>query len=288
MVPSLAAQTSKNFVLYASYDPELSNATVQSFKDTIALIPVHSIYNPETSTSGMALGFKELTERLATEDPRVKKAELLVISRLDIDDGAHVGAVEAIQQHACSSPSGEPSNVTSSSGISNPSNVRLMYITNGTLWFPTRDPLGVIRVPRPQFKIYRNLAVMQSIILAESTFLASCRIDVYSYPHYKPQALETMTFPSCPEFEFRAERDVHRWAPPPGEFGWLYSKTTSSWTAGQIDHKKSSSVVPMDIEALQRSFAIDKAGLAVANLMFTGLAKQASALLEGSTELALE
>ena len=310
MVPSLATQTSKNFVLYASYDPNLSNSTIVAFKDTLELIPVHSILNPESSTNSMALGFKELTERLRNLDPRVENAKIYVISRLDVDDAAHVRAVEAIQQHACSHPEntklisqksnnggGDMSNIGNDNSIGDaPSdqleakqtNVRVMYITNGTLWFPTRDPLGVLRVPRPIFKIYRNLAVMQSMILTGAQFIASCQLDVYSYPHYKPQALEGMQFDSCPKFEFNAERDVHRWSPPRGEYGWLYSKTSSSWTAGQIDHKTSSTIVPMDIEILQKSFGIDKAALAMINLMFTGLAKEASSLLEGNTELELE
>ncbi len=276
MVPSLSSQTSRDYVLYASYDPKLSKAALQAFKDTLHTVPVHSVMNAETSTNEMALGFNQLAERLAETDPRVRDVDFFVTSRLDVDDAAHVGAIEAIQKYACSPSTSEVSNV------------RVMYVLNGTLWFPNRDPLGALRVPRPDFKIYKNLAVMQSMILSGPGFISKCKIDVYSYPHYKPQALEELKFPDCPLFSFDAKKDVERWAPPEGQFGWLYSKTSSSWTAGQLDHKKSSLVTKMDPAALETSFAFSKSQLAVANLLFAGFAKEAAGLLEGNSDLQLE
>jgi hypothetical protein len=299
MVPSLSSQTSKDYVLYASYDSKLSKASLQAFKDTLDVVPVHSVVNAETSTNEMALGFNELAAKLEGIDPRVRDVDLFVTSRLDVDDAAHVGAVQAIQKYACSPSPSSSSSTTSSSAtgdkkdgnnnvVSKISNVRVMYILNGTLWFPTRDPLGALRVPRPDFKIYKNLAVMQSMILSGSEFISKCKMDVYSYPHYKPQALEELKFPTCPKFTFDANKDVERWAPPQGQFGWLYSKTTSSWTAGQLDHKKSSLVTKMDAQALEKSFAVSKGQLAVANLMFAGFAREAAGLLEGNSDLQLE
>jgi hypothetical protein len=299
MVPSLSSQTSMDYVLYASYDPKLNKAALQAFKDTLNIVPVHSVLNPETSTNEMALGFNKLAEKLEDIDPRVRDVDFFVTSRLDVDDAAHVGAVEAIQEYACSPSSSSSSSVTKRakdinakeaehSQIVNISPVRVMYILNGTLWFPNRDPLGALRVPRPDFKIYRNLAVMQSMILSGSDFISKCKIDVYSYPHYKPQALEELKFPNCPTFNFDVNKDVERWLPPPGQFGWLYSKTTSSWTSGQLDHKKSSLVTKMDADALEKSFALSKGQLAVANLMFVGFAREAAGLLEGNSDLQLE
>ena len=295
MVPSLSSQTSKDYVIYASYDPKLGKAALQAFNDTLNLVPVHSVLSPETSTNEMALGFNELADKLAKVDPRVRSVDLFVTSRLDVDDAAHVGAVEAIQEYACSPPlssststdaSNNKNTVTSQNmGVCN---VRVMYILNGTLWFPNRDPLGALRVPRPDFKIYKNLAVMQSMILSGSDFISKCKMDVYSYPHYKPQALEELKFPNCPDFSFNVDKDVERWAPPSGEYGWLYSKTTSSWTAGQLDHKKSSLIANMDANALEKSFAVSKGQLAVANLMFAGFAREAAGLLEGNSDLQLE
>jgi Putative rhamnosyl transferase len=297
MIPSLSSQTSRDYVLYASYDPKLSKAALQAFKDTLNIVPVHSVLNPETSTNEMALGFNELAEKLAGIDPKVRDIDLFVTSRLDVDDAAHVGAVEAIQKYACRpSPSSVSSFAISSDNDNgktedsnnNDSNVRVMYILNGTLWFPNRDPLGALRIPRPEFKIYKNLAVMQSMILSGSEFISKCKMDVYSYPHYKPQALEELKFSHCPAFKFDVNKDVERWAPAPGQFGWLYSKTTSSWTSGQLDHKKSSLGVKMDAQALEKSFAVSKGQLAVANLMFAGFAREAAGLLEGNSDLQLE
>ncbi|KAH7619341.1 hypothetical protein Ndes2526B_g06310 [Nannochloris sp. 'desiccata'] len=298
MVPSLSRQTSRDYVLYASYDPKLSKAALQAFKDTLDIVPVHAMLSPETSTNEMAFGFHELAEKLADIDSRVHEVDLFVTSRLDVDDAAHVGAIEAIQKFACSSSSSSTatnsakdnnlSDAENSKRLKNISPVRVMYILNGTLWFPTRDPLGALRVPRPDFKIYKNLAVMQSMILSGSDFISKCELDVYSYPHYKPQALEELNFPDCPTFNFDANRDVERWAPPPGHFGWLYSKTTSSWTSGKLDHKKSSLVTKMDAEALEKSFAVSRGQLAVANLMFAGFAREAAGLLEGNSDLQLE
>jgi len=300
MVPSLSSQTSKDFVLYASYDPKLSKAALQAFKDTLDIVPVHSVLSPEASTNEMALGFRNLAEKLADIEPRVREVDLFVTSRLDVDDAAHVGAVKAIQKYACSpsaSSSDSAANNTKENNVKegdhsvnnvNISPVRVMYILNGTLWFPNRDPLGALRVPRPDFKIYKNLAVMQSMIFSGSDFISKCKIDVYSYPHYKPQALEKLKFPNCPPFNFDVNKDVERWSPPPGQFGWLYSKTTSSWTSGQLDHKKSSLVTKTDAEALENSFAVSKGQLAVANLMFAGFAREAAGLFEGNSNLQLE
>ena len=297
MVPSLAGQSSLDYVFYASYDPKLSKNALQAFIDTVELIPVHAVLNPEGTTTEMALGFEELVKKLAPVDPRVKDAEIFAISRLDVDDAAHVESIAAVQEYACEG-GGSDGNDSRQGKESEEEkekeptlrNVRLMYVVNGTLWWPSKDPFGTMRLPRPDFKIFKNLAVMQTMILSGKEFLHSCRMDVYSYPHYKPEALQgTKIEQGCPGgFEFNPKTDVFRWGPPVGEFGWLYSKTLSSWTATIFDHRKSSLATDFDVEAVQRSFNIDKATLATANLLFAGFAKEEPGLLQDNSELKIE
>jgi hypothetical protein len=218
LLKSLRAQTSQRFVLYAAHDPKLPAVTLQPFLDALRSLGARAVIHAERTTA-MELGFAALVDQLSAADPRVRNAELFVTSRWDLDDAAHVGAVEGVQALACGG-GGEGAGQA----------VRVVYLAStGALWFPSasKGAYGEIRTPLPSFKIYRSLAIMQSLILSGAALLRTCPLNVYSYPHWKPQALEKMRVEGC-AFDFSAERDILHWAPPAGELSWLYVKTVRS------------------------------------------------------------
>ena len=209
--------------------------------------------------------------------------------------------------------------------------VRVAYIQGGQLWFPSKKgnrPYGDVGKCKTIFfrsknndclnisiyfkiylfpgiwktwregvydDIYKFLAIMQSMILSGQEFIRKCQeLNVYSYPHYRPELLANISTPGCPKFEFkpdikRSNRYMLLWDPPPGHIGNLYVRTTSSWTHKKIDlHFK---LEAANISALQISFGISPAELSGANLLFVGFAEQRNAaakLLINNSDVPIE
>jgi hypothetical protein len=153
MIPNLNAQTTQNFVLYASYDSRLKPSTLRAFSDALDLVNAHTLVNAERATS-MQLNYTQLARRLAAHDPRVHDVQLFVTSRIDIDDATHVQSVEAVQRFACEGGAGAPK-------------VRVAYVQGGQLWFPSTSPravygmAGVWKHLAWDNALYRVLAIMQ-------------------------------------------------------------------------------------------------------------------------------
>lgn len=105
LVPSLNAQSTKRFVYYASYDPDLTPAASRGFEDAVSSVQAaHVIALKERAPAGgdwANLNFGAVADKLAKIDPEVRNIELYITSRVDSDDAAHAGIVEAFQQHAC-------------------------------------------------------------------------------------------------------------------------------------------------------------------------------------------
>jgi Putative rhamnosyl transferase len=149
LLPSLRFQSSKKFVLYASYDPDLSENVVSAMESALKLTEVHVLINPERHTA-MALNFSEIALKLKEFESKVDKVDIYITSRLDIDDTTHVGSVEAIQKFACSgreeknlggkdNGDGEGS-VNIETVVQEPPPIRVAYIQGGQLWFPSKKP----------------------------------------------------------------------------------------------------------------------------------------------------
>jgi hypothetical protein len=308
-LPSLAAQSARSFVLYASYDPELSPALVAAMHDALALTGVHVTTAAEVATA-MGRGFAELAAELTAVDPRVNDVDLFVTSRLDIDDTTHVGSVEAIQTFACSdgaSAATKRGAAKASKGKeteANPPPVRVAYVQGGQLWFPshkTSRPYGDTATWKTWKEgvyddIYKFLAIMQSMILTGNEFIKKCDgLDVYAYPHYRPEALGNGSValpPGCPRFAFkpdlkRSNRYMLLWDPPKGDIGNLYVRTQSSWTHEKIDlhHKKPAAA---DGAVMARSFGISPGDLAAANLLFAGFEEHTGDVLQNNSEIPIE
>ncbi len=168
---------------------------------------------------------------------------------------------------------------------------------------------------------------MQSMILAASpgksgrSLLKSCKLNVYSYPHYKPEVIEELkNSKGCGKVQFNVTADVVRWKPEKfsssrdldggggggnlgGDLsgsidshsgftnekgiGCLYSKTASSWSFGKLQHK---GIVcsPADPERLEKLFATPRQQVATVNALFAGLEKEAPKLVMNSTKEHLE
>jgi hypothetical protein len=283
-VPSLNAQTSQAFVVAAGYDPGLNNSVLAALDDTLGLMRVASLAAPETKVYP-AVTHHSLAAKLERLDPRVHDVDLFITSRMDLDDAVHVGAVEGVQQYACS-VGGRGNGSTNTDPVAA---VRLVYMHKGALWHPSLDhPYGVTCEWTNGF--VSHLAILQSMVLSGKAFLRACPLNVYSYPHYKPAALEKAlrTTAGC-RCSFKWESDVAQWEPPAQEdLAWLYVKTAASWTFGKKDQRPSTHEAALGIDALARSFALDKAALASANLLFLGLEAEGSAAMQGSTALELE
>jgi hypothetical protein len=306
-IPSLRAQTSNKFVLYASYDPGLSKNIVSAMESALKLTDVQVLINPERHTA-MALNYSAIATKLKEYDPKIDTVEIYITSRLDIDDTTHVGSVEAIQKFACS---GREKVVEDDDGggekpaavvFQEPPPVRVAYIQGGQLWFPSKKssrPYGEVGIwktwkERVYDDIYKFLAIMQSMIITGQDHILNCQgLTVYGYPHYRPEALANMsgTIPGCPKFEFkpdikRTNKYMLLWDPPTSELGNLYVRTASSWSHDQIDlhyHIESTNV-----SVLERSFGIVPAELAAANLLFAGFEQRTAALLLNNSDIPIE
>lgn len=142
--------------------------------------------------------------------------------------------------------------------------------------------------------IYKFLAIMQSMIMSGQDFIKQCEgLDVYGYPHYRPETLSNISIPGCPSFNFkpdikRTNKYMLLWDPPAGELGNFYVRTTSSWTHEKIDlyYRLESA----NSTTLQRSFGIFPADLAGVNLLFSGFEGKmaASHLLLNNSNVPIE
>ena len=135
---------------------------------------------------------------------------------------------------------------------------------------------------------------MQSMIITGHDRIFNCQgLNVYGYPHYRPEALANMsgTILGCPKFDFKPDikktnKYMLLWDPPVGELGNLYVRTASSWSHDQIDlhyHVESTNVT-----VLERSFGLVRAELAAVNLLFTGFEQRIAALLLNNSEIPIE
>jgi hypothetical protein len=310
-IPSLRAQNSKKFVLYASYDPDLSKNVVSTMEAALKLTEVHVLINPERHTS-MALNYSQIATRLKEYEAKVDQIDIYITSRLDIDDTTHVGSVEAIQKFACSGR--EPTIVSSKDGEARgnddekpivyrePPPIRVAYIQGGQLWFPSKKssrPYGEVGIwktwkERVYDDIYKFLAIMQSMIITDRNFILNCQsLTVYGYPHYRPEALANIsgTVLGCPTFEFkpdikRTNKYMLLWDPPAGDLGNLYVRTASSWSHDQIDLHYS--LESTNVTVLERSFGIVPAELAAANLLFSGFEQRTASLLLNNSDIPIE
>jgi hypothetical protein len=287
LVPSLNAQTSQNFAFYASYDPKLSDAASQAFTDTLdGLNAAHVVTLkqgvPAKGNWG-ALNFSSVAAKLHSIDPRVKDVDLFITSRIDADDAAHFDAIASIQQYACSGGA-------NADGPSRRDAVRLAYLQQGELWFPSgKDEYGTAGVwksGKDVDDLYRVLAIMQSMVLSGKKFTSTCsgKLNVYGLRHYQPEDLETVKVDGC-KFKFSARKNVLYWNPPEGHIGNLYVRTASSWTRDKGDLQYSKR--PANVLDLEKSFGVTPATLAATNLLFAGFQKEAPELLvaKGAVEI---
>ena len=239
----------------------------------------------------MERNFTNIVHLLTPVDFRVEDADMYITSRLDIDDTVHVQSVAAVQKFACS-------------GTGADAPVRVAYIQQGQLWFPSLSPLhpygqvGIWKTwkERVYDDIYKFLAIMQSMILSGQDFIKTCEgLTVYSYPHYRPENLTHVTLAQggirCPPFEFKPDvkksnKFMLMWSPPEGEVGNLYVRTMSSWTHEKIDlHYR---LEPANASVLQRSFGVAPAELAAINLMFSGFEDNGTLLLLNNSIIPIE
>lgn len=129
-------------------------------------------------------------------------------------------------------------------------------------------------------------------MILQGKALKDCHgLDVYSYPHYRPQFLPNVTLPGCPTAEFkpdlkRSNKYMLLWNPPEGEIGYLYVRTASSWSHEQIDfyYRRQDP----NVTALQRSFLVTGASLSTANLLYGALQISASGHLTNQTKQIIE
>ena len=288
LVPSLNAQTSQNFVFYASYDPKLGDAASQAFTDTLeGLHAAHVIALkqgvPDDGSWG-ALNFSSVATKLRAIDPRVQDVDLFITSRIDADDAAHFDAISSIQQYACSGGV----NADTATGRDA---VRIAYLQKGQLWFPSgKDEYGtagIWKTDKDVDDLYRVLAIMQSMVLSGRKFVGRCsgKLNVYGMRHYQPEDLEKVKIEGC-KFRFSARKNVLYWNPPEGDLGNLYVRTLSSWTRDKGDlryHQRAT-----HIEDLERSFGVSPAALAATNLLFAGFQKEAPELLSAKGAVEIE
>jgi hypothetical protein len=162
LIPSLRSQSSKKFVLYASYDPGLGKNVVSAMEAALKLTGAHVFLNPERHPA-MALNYSQVAIKLKEYESKVDAIDIYITSRIDIDDTTHVGSVEAIQNFACSgrekvlhkeNSSGSSSEDTrlekKTKGFQEPPPIRVAYIQGGQLWFPSKKssrPYGEVGKP---------------------------------------------------------------------------------------------------------------------------------------------
>jgi hypothetical protein len=270
-VASLNAQTSQRFVVSVAHGHGLDAATLQALRDTLGLLHAPTLTKAEHNL----VRFRSLTlgavaaQLAARGGAAAQGVELFVTSRMDVDDAAHVGAVEGVQAHACAGGQGAEEAV------------RLVYMHEGALWFPsTEAPHG--QACRWTNGFVSHLAILQSMVLSGAALLRTCPLNVYSYPHYKPQALEKMRVEGC-AFAFNARRNVHRWRPAGGgdALAALYTKTLTGWSYGKLQHK-GVQCSPAAPEELAARFGVSAAALSLANLAFAGLEAHAELFANSS------
>jgi hypothetical protein len=238
-------------------------------------------------------------------DSRISSSvSILLTSRIDLDDLVHVGAAAAVQAAACATVAPKKKGIA----------VKLAYMNKGMLWYPSaQDPYGQTCEWTNYFK--SHLAIMQSMALIASpgksgrSLLKSCKLNVYSYPHYKPELIEQLKSHGCGKIQFSATTDVFRWKPAKIStdgagagsdlknsssdlnnekgIGCLYSKTASSWSYGKLQHK-GIECSPADPERLENLFSVSRQHVATVNALFAGLEKEAPKLVVNSTKEHLE
>ena len=291
LIPNLNAQTSQKFILYVSHDPNLTPAVLGALTATLEHSNQPTILGTETNTTNPSFDMPTIIQQTLQWDLHANDVSIIITSRIDIDDLAHVKSVAAVQDVACSMP---PLS-SYKEGLS----VKLVYMDRGMLWYPSMEhPYGQTCEWINAFK--SHLAIMQSMILVapkldtskkknkKKHLLHWCSLNVYSYPHYKPQEVEQLlNAKECGKMAFHAKRDVVRWRPPGGKIGCLYSKSASSWSYGKLKHK-GTVCQPADAARLGKLFAGSKQRLAAVNALFIGLERDAVKLLANSTTQHLE
>ena len=326
LLPNLVAQTSRSFILYVSHDPELKPPTAMALEHTLSRSHLaHILRGPETNTTNPNIPIADIYDYIAklsssslssipftkgrwssttATNLDTKKISLVITSRIDVDDLAHVEAVEAVQSVAC-----QPS--SSSSSLS----IKLVYMDKGMLWYPSpTEPYGLTCEWKNAFR--SHLAIMQSMVMVAQggpgrrrqkmrNLLRTCTLNVYSYPHYKPQEIEgnMHAYKGCGAHGvlFSAGEDVVRWRPlfprsndtigatatSTDVIGCLYTKTASSWSWGKLQHK-GTECRPADPDRLARLFAGTRQRFASVNALFAGLEEDAPSLVVNSTKQHLE
>jgi hypothetical protein len=299
LIPNLNAQTSQSFILYASHDPGLNPATVEALHSTLDAASQKVLIATETNTTMPTLKMPTIFQSISKWDPRITShVSMLITSRIDLDDLVHVEAAAAVQATACKTPPPRKKEVA----------IKLAYMNKGMLWYPSaQDPYGQTCEWTNYFK--SHLAILQSMTLAVTTgkkgrfLLKSCRLNVYSYPHYKPEHIEELkNTKGCGKIQYNATTDIFRWKPPKFPvsgnnksdyyanekgIGCLYSKTASSWSFGKLQHK-GIECTPADPERLERLFAAPRHRVAAVNALFAGLESEAPKLVVNSTKEHLE
>jgi hypothetical protein len=304
LIPNLNAQTTQSFVTYVAHDPDLSPAIVDALHATLAATKQRVLVATETNTTMPTLNMPNIFKSISKWDPRITSSvSLLITSRIDLDDLAHTNAAAAVQAASCETPPPKKRGVA----------IKLAYMNKGMLWYPSaQDPYGQTCEWTNYFK--SHLAIMQSMALAASpgksgrSMLKSCNLNVYSYPHYKPQEIEQLKPHGCGKIQFNATTDVFRWKPEKNDItngggrgdnstgsditnekgiGCLYSKTASSWSFGKLHHK-GIVCTPADPERLEKLFAASRQRVAAVNALFAGLEKEAPKLVINSTKEHLE
>lgn len=150
LIPCLRAQTNKQFVIYVSYDSELSPPLLTAMHAALNATGIYVLASPERHTA-MGMNYSQIISKLRGVDPRIENVELYITSRLDVDDAAHVRSVEAVQNFACSggaSISGGGGSIGNKNNkMGEPPPLRVAYIQGGQLWFPSKNssrPYGEI------------------------------------------------------------------------------------------------------------------------------------------------
>ncbi len=287
---------------YASYDPDLSLAASRGFEDAVSSVKAaHVIALKERAPAGgdwANLDFGTVATTLAKIDPEVKNIDIYITSRVDSDDAAHAGIVQAFQHYACNVKS--PGDEFSVNGASKSTKkakkqaqVKVAYPQGGLLWFPSANEsygaAGAWRTGDGVDDLYRVMSIFPTMVLAGKEFVARCagKINVYAMRHYQPEDLETLNpRDSKCAFKFSARKDILYWDPPEGDASYLYVRTPSSWTRDKEDLKYDD--VPVNVTTFERSFGVGPAALAATNLLFSGFAAEAPELLEGKGSTDIE
>lgn len=286
LVPNLNAQTSQRFLVYAAHDPRLSAPVLQAMGAALAGLTAPALSGPETDTVNPTFSWRAIFDKVKAWDSRAAEAAILITSRVDLDDLAHVSAAAAVQAAACAAAP------PAAAGLA----ARMVYMDKGMLWYPSAaadQPYGRTCEWKNAFR--SHLAIMQSLALVASrdpkgrALLSSCTLSVYSYPHYKPAALEGLRPRGCGRrLAFSAAEDVVRWRPPGKDvIGCLYSKTASSWSYGKLQHK-GLACKAAEAGRLGRLFGATPQRLAAVNAIFAGLEEEAVRLVSNSTKQHLE